>query len=93
MFLMPPTAEELKSRLEGRGTEDADTIKARLLRAVEESQGVENYDYIVINDVLEDCTDRIHGIICSEHCKASNNMDGINRFRDELTNMWKGDAQ
>lgn len=93
MFLMPPTAEELRSRLEGRGTEDADTIRARLMRAVEESQGVENYDYIVINDVLEDCTDRIHGIISNEHCRASNNRDSINRFRDELTNMWKGDAQ
>lgn len=93
MFLMPPDASELKSRLEGRGTEDAAAIKARLERAAEESCGVENYDYIVVNDVLEDCTDRIHGIIISEHCRASNNMDRINRFREELTNMWKGDAQ
>lgn len=93
MFLMPPTAAELKSRLESRNTEDADTIKARLLRAVEESEGVENYDYIVINDVVDDCAERIHNIICSEHCKASYNMDAINKIRNELTNMWKGDTQ
>ncbi len=93
MFLMPPTAAELKSRLEGRNTEDVNTIKARLLRAVEESKGVENYDYIVINDVLEDCVDRIHEIIRNEHCRASNNMEAINKFKNELTNMWKGDTQ
>ncbi len=93
MFLMPPTAAELKSRLEGRNTEDANTIKARLLRAVEESKGVEDYDYIVINDVLEDCVDRIHEIIRNEHCRASNNMEAINKFKNELTNMWKGDTQ
>lgn len=93
MFLMPPTAAELKSRLEGRNTEDANTIKARLLRAVEESKGVEDYDYIVINDVLEDCVDQIHEIIRNEHCRASNNMEAINKFKNELTNMWKGDTQ
>ena len=93
LFLMPPTADELKKRLEGRGTEDEATIKKRLLRAVEESQGVEEYDYIVINDVLDDCVEQIHEIISNEHCKASNNLEKINQFRDELTNMWKGDIQ
>ena len=115
MFLMPPTADELKKRLEGRGTEDEATIKKRLLRAVEESQGVEEYDeetiiarlrkaakesegvekydYIVINDVLDDCVEQIHEIIGNEHCKASNNLEKINQFRDELTNMWKGDIR
>ena len=78
MFLMPPTADELKKRL---------------LRAVEESQGVEEYDYIVINDVLDDCVEQIHEIIGNEHCKASNNLEKINQFRDELTNMWKGDIR
>ena len=53
----------------------------------------EEYDYIVINDVLDDCVEQIHEIIGNEHCKASNNLEKINQFRDELTNMWKGDIR
>ena len=55
LFISPPSAEVLKERLIGRGTEDMDTINKRLSRAFEESLGVENYDYFVINDDLATC--------------------------------------
>ena len=55
LFIMPPSAEELERRLVGRGTEDEATIKARLQRASDEAKGVENYNYIVINDKVDDC--------------------------------------
>ena len=52
MFVTPPSAEELKNRLVGRGTEDMDTIERRLSRAVEEAEEIEAYDYQVVNDIL-----------------------------------------
>ena len=84
MFIMPPNAKELENRLRGRGTEDEATIMARLARASEESEGVEQYDYIVINDTVEECTERIHKIVIGEKMKASNNLNFINNIREEL---------
>ena len=90
LFLLPPSAMELQKRLIGRGTEDLATIKARLSRAVEESQGVENYDYIVVNDDLEICVDKINCIVVSEHNKAVNNLNLINNIREELKSFSEG---
>ena len=70
VFVTPPTIEELRSRLIGRGTETADVIASRLRRAAEESEGMNNYDYILINDQVEDCVDQLHQIILSERCRA-----------------------
>ena len=60
MFVMPPNVPELKRRLIGRGTETEDVIDKRLKRAFEESQGIEEYDYIVVNDNLEECVKYMH---------------------------------
>ena len=84
MFLMPPTAAELENRLRGRGTEDEATIKARLARATQEAEGVEGYDYIVINDTVDACTQRIHEIVTSEKMKASHNLTLIEDIREDL---------
>ena len=91
MFVSPPSAEELKNRLVGRGTEDMDTIHARLGRAVEESEGIENYDYFVINDKLEECVKGIHAIICSEHSRVSRNINDIQKIREELSGFSNGE--
>lgn len=63
IFVTPPTAIELKKRLIGRGTEDEETIHKRMKRAAEESQFMGQYDYITINDVLEDCVEDMHATI------------------------------
>ena len=55
MFLTPPSAEELKRRLINRGTETKEVIDSRLRRASEEAKGMPLYDYILINDDLEEC--------------------------------------
>ena len=52
MFVTPPSAEELKNRLVGRGTEEMSVIESRLSRAVEEAQGIEAYDYLIVNCLL-----------------------------------------
>ena len=56
IYVMPPSAEELMRRINGRGTETPEVIKSRMKRAVEEAEGIEHYDYIVINDNVEECT-------------------------------------
>ena len=91
LFIMPPSAEELERRLVGRGTEDEATIKARLQRASDEAKGVENYNYIVINDKLDDCVEPIHSIVNSEKRKAVNNMSLINNIKEELKAYEKGE--
>lgn len=87
MFIMPPDAKELENRLRGRGTEDEDTVHARLMRATEEAEGVEAYDYIVINDDVTKCAERINNIVICEKSKASNNLDIINNIRRELKDL------
>ncbi|MCR4616916.1 MAG: guanylate kinase [Lachnospiraceae bacterium] len=63
LFITPPSAAELEKRLKGRGTETDDVIAKRLKRAYEESDGMDTYDYIVVNDDLEECVDEVHRII------------------------------
>lgn len=85
LFVTPPNAQTLEERLTGRGTETADVIRDRLSRASEEAQGMEKYDYLVVNDKLEDCVEEMHGIIQSEHFKASRNNEFINTIKKDLT--------
>ena len=91
MFVTPPSAEELKNRLVGRGTEDMETIERRLSRAVEEAEGIEAYDYLVVNDILEICVEEMHQIISNEHTRISRNLPAIEQMREELKGFSKGE--
>ncbi len=84
LFVTPPSADELKNRLVGRGTETMDVIESRLARALEEAEGIEEYDYLVINDVLSTCVEEVHEIIQNEHYRALRNIDAINTMRTQL---------
>lgn len=84
LFVTPPSANELKNRLIGRGTESMDVIENRLARALEEAQGVEQYDYLIVNDVLEECVEEVHAIIQNERYRVSRNADSIQEMREEL---------
>ncbi|MBQ6843482.1 MAG: guanylate kinase [Agathobacter sp.] len=99
MFITAPSAEELKERLIGRGTETQDVIDARMSRAYEESLGVENYDYLVVNDDLDACVMLVNDIISKEKAqdtemmtehRVSANIDFINNMRKELLSFSKG---
>ena len=84
LFVTTPDAGTLKERLTGRGTEDEAAIRARLLRAGEEAMYIGAYDYLVVNDDLEECVKEIHSIIQSDHCRVSRNEEFINNMRREL---------
>lgn len=60
IFITPPSAEELEKRLKGRGTETDEVIAKRLRRAYEESDGMDTYDYIIVNDDLDECVEEVH---------------------------------
>ena len=91
IFITPPTAEELKNRLVGRGTEDEATINARLRRASEEAGYMEKYDYLLINDDLDTCVRELHELIQSEHWKVSRNIDRINFIREDVKIFSEGE--
>lgn len=91
LFVSPPSAKELKDRLVGRGTEEESVIDMRLSRAWQEAQGVENYDYFVINDDLSECVQQVHSIIQNEHARVGKNQVLIETIRTELKRFAKGE--
>lgn len=91
LFVTPPDADTLKKRLMGRGTDEESVVLARLSRAFEEASGVEDYDYLIINDVLEDCVNEVHSIIQNEHRKVKRNQELIYRMKEELKRFSEGE--
>ncbi|MDE7341800.1 MAG: guanylate kinase [Lachnospiraceae bacterium] len=91
LFVMPPDAEELKRRLTGRGTENEEAVAKRMARAVEEADGIEEYDYIVVNDDLERCVKELHEIILAAHNTPFRNEEFIEKIREELKVLAKGE--
>ena len=78
IFIAPPSWEALEKRLVGRGTDSADKIQKRLVRAKVELQNANTYDYFVINDTVEQAVREINAIMLAEHCKPSDRMDILN---------------
>ena len=87
VFVTPPSMEELKNRLTGRGTETQEVIESRLARAGEEAEGMEQYDYLLINDELEECVDTLHSIIKSEHCRMNRNHGLAETLKEEAKSL------
>ena len=87
LFVTPPSAKELKSRLVGRGTETIEVINARLRRAAEEAAGMEAYDYLLINDEIETCVEEMHQLIQLQHRRTSYHLDFLNQMREELYHL------
>ena len=89
VFVTPPSMEELKSRLIGRGTETMDVIKGRLQRAAQESEGMDQYEYLLVNekDKVEECVDRLHQIIQNEHLRTQRNVSFVKKIQEDAKNL------
>ena len=87
LFVMPPSARELYNRLAGRGTETEDVIRERMQRATQESEGIDIYDYIVVNDNLDDCIRDINTIVEAARHRPSANEAFIGQIERELKNL------
>lgn len=87
LFVTPPSAEELRRRLVGRGTETLEVINASLARAAEEASGMEAYDYLLINDDLDRCVEEMHQLIQLQHRKTSYHLDFLSKMREDLYHL------
>ena len=90
LFVSPTSAEVLKARLTGRGTETSEVIAQRLARAAEEAEGMEDYDYFVVNDLLEECVEQVHRIVEGERSRVFRNKERMEAIRAELKEFQKG---
>jgi guanylate kinase len=100
IFVSAPSAKVLYERLTGRGTEEPTVIAGRMARACEESEGMEEYDYLLINDDLAESTRTLHEIITNEKQQLSSRnilfrMDShtafVDHMRTELKSFSKGE--
>lgn len=91
IFVTPPSAKELRARLVGRGTESMEVIESRLNRANEEAVVMPDYDYLLVNDDLEQCVEDMHGIIQAERCKMKRNEEFQTKIKEELKEFLKGE--
>ena len=91
LFVMPPDVAELERRLTGRGTETPEVVAKRLNRAVEEAEGIEEYDYILINDNLETCVKKLHEIVDVARSAPYRNEEFIENIRAGLKALAKGE--
>ena len=82
VFITTASKNELKSRLQNRGTDSAETIEKRLINAVGEMEHILEFDYFLINDDLQNCYENLRGILRSMRLKTSN-LDA-----KEIINKW-----
>ncbi|MBQ6006114.1 MAG: guanylate kinase [Selenomonadaceae bacterium] len=75
IFLLPPSLEELKRRIEGRGTESPESLSRRLKNAVAEIKIGLEYDYVVVNDSVDKAVAEIKSILTAERLKVARNAD------------------
>ena len=78
IFVVPPTLDELRRRLEGRGTESAEVIEGRLTRARQEYAEADFYDYIIVNDDLDLAARELSAILLAEHCRFADRRHFLN---------------
>lgn len=77
IFILPPSMEELKSRITGRGSETPESLKTRLESAYDEISFASKYDYAVVNDTVDEAVKKIESIITAEKCR-------VFKLKDEL---------
>ena len=83
-YVVAPSGAELKQRLEGRGTETEEQILGRLRKAAKEAEVIDRYDYILVNDDLDEAVASCHSLIQREKTRASRSLPLIARLKAEL---------
>ena len=91
LFVSTVSAEVLYERLSSRGTETKEKVRERMMRAAEEAEGMDKYEYIIINDDLDTCVKETHSIIQSAKAAAMRNEEFIQKIQIELKDLSKGE--
>lgn len=84
IFILPPSVEELRSRIEGRGSETEEAMNRRLGEAVREISLIGEYDYGVVNEDVGTAVKEVKSIIAAERCRMDGEKvrDTINRYKE-----------
>ena len=77
IFIAPPSLVELERRLRGRGTDTERAIEGRLIRARQEYQEADFYDYLIVNDDVDKAAAKLNAIIEAEHCRFGDWADWL----------------
>lgn len=84
VFVLPPSMNELKSRIVGRGSETQESLTKRLSSAYSEIEYIKNYDYFIVNDTVSKATDILQSIITAEQCRVDADIEEIvSKFKEE----------
>lgn len=86
IFILPPNMNELISRLKKRGEND-EYISKRLKKSIDEAELIKHYEYVVVNDILEDTVEDIKKIIYVAKSKVAKNQKLIDDIKEELKNV------
>ena len=84
MFITTKNVDVLRERLGKRGTEDDEIINKRIKRACEESKFMGEYDFVVVNDDIDECVDTVHSIIISQKCRKEENEELIESIQKDF---------
>lgn len=76
LFITPPSLMELERRLRGRGTDQEETIRLRLQNARQEMAAASGYDYLVVNEDLEQAVETLKAIVIAERSRGHRLPDG-----------------
>ena len=77
IYIVPPSLQELSHRLYARDTDSKEVIQMRLAKVIGELELAHQYDYIVVNDKLDEAVDKVRAIMVAERCKLSRNKEQI----------------
>lgn len=81
IFNMPPSREELKNRLVGRNTDAPEVIEKRLNTAEWEVSQAKNYDYVIVNEIVDKTADALLSVIEGEKCKTERNIALLEEYK------------
>ena len=84
IFVMPPSYETLENRLSGRGTEPPEVVQRRLEAARTELRCAAEYDYIIVNDDLEEARARLGAVIIAARCEARRMKNMIDKVEQNV---------
>ena len=82
VFILPPSLEELHRRLRSRNTDSEEVIAGRMARAQDEISHWDGYDFVVINDNVENCFEKVRQILNSERMRRARQTGLIDYVRD-----------
>ncbi|EYE89270.1 hypothetical protein Q428_03070 [Fervidicella metallireducens AeB] len=83
IFIMPPSMEELRNRIKKRGSETEESLIKRFTAAFQEINYVSNYNYVVVNDTVDEAVRKLESIIVAEKCR-------IDRMKNDIKILQEG---